>query len=141
MLRRKILGIAGALCVLVIPVFLLHDSAIEHEQSICPFKMLTGFPCPGCGLTKSLVFLYQGDFQKSIHYHLFGPAFAFFCIAAVALLTTEIITKKEFLNKYIYNIRVGYMAAVILGSYHVFRLVVFTMNHSVGEILRESIWR
>ena len=43
---------------------------IETEQSLCPFKLLTGFPCPGCGITKSMIFLYEGDFLKSIYYSL-----------------------------------------------------------------------
>ena len=66
---RKILGIAGALLTLVIPYFIMlqnDNRHIETEQSLCPFKLLTGFPCPGCGITKSLVFLYEGDFFKSI---------------------------------------------------------------------------
>lgn len=42
-----------------------HDHHLETDQSLCPFKMLTGFPCPGCGITKSLVYLYEGDLQKA----------------------------------------------------------------------------
>lgn len=38
---------------------------------VCLFRMLTGFPCPGCGLTHAAVSLLHGDFHKSVQYHLF----------------------------------------------------------------------
>ena len=68
---RKLYGIVGALAILAIPYFIMIQSEnnnIETAQSLCPFKMLTGFPCPGCGITKSLIFFYEGDFLKSIYY-------------------------------------------------------------------------
>lgn len=73
---RKILGIIGAVITLVIPFFLMlhnQNNHLETDQSLCPFKMLTGFPCPGCGITKSLVYFYEGDLYKSLYYHILGP--------------------------------------------------------------------
>jgi hypothetical protein len=32
-----------------------------------------GFPSPGCGLTRSLLALSQGNWQLALSYHLFGP--------------------------------------------------------------------
>ncbi|MFN8144786.1 MAG: DUF2752 domain-containing protein [Bacteroidia bacterium] len=142
MKRRKILGIAGAIIALAMPLFLLHsDGHIETSQSLCPFKMLTGFPCPGCGLTKSMVFLYEGDFSKSISYHMFGPAFVFFCICAIFFLSLELITKREYFRNILFNVRVGYAAGILLGIYHISRVVYFVMHHSFADILKESIWQ
>ncbi|MGK4566332.1 DUF2752 domain-containing protein [Flavobacterium sp. 3HN19-14] len=73
--KRKIYGIAGAVITLAVPFFLMlfnHDNHLETAQSLCPFKMLTGFPCPGCGITKSMVYFYSGDLSKSLHYHVLG---------------------------------------------------------------------
>ncbi|MBL0258363.1 MAG: DUF2752 domain-containing protein [Bacteroidetes bacterium] len=83
-INKKIIGISGALLALLIPaIILLLNPHLEGDQSLCPFKMLTGFPCPGCGLTKSMVFFYEGDWNKSLSYHIFGPAFTFlFCDGA-----------------------------------------------------------
>jgi len=42
--------------------------------SFCPFKVMTGLPCPGCGLTRATVALLHGDLSTSLHFHpLAGP--------------------------------------------------------------------
>ena len=38
---------------------------------VCLFRMLTGFPCPGCGLTHAAIALLRGQFHESARYHLF----------------------------------------------------------------------
>ena len=34
--------------------------------------MLTGLPCPGCGLTRAFVCLSHGHFAQSLHWHPIG---------------------------------------------------------------------
>ena len=114
---------------------------IETDQSICPFKMLTGFPCPGCGITKSLVFLYAGDFVKSIYYHLFGPLTFLFCIAAIFVLSLELITKKEYFQNILFNKKFAYVLGSTLAVYHIIRLILFISTNNIDEILKESIWK
>ncbi|MBK6443908.1 MAG: DUF2752 domain-containing protein [Bacteroidetes bacterium] len=141
-INKKIIGISGAILALLIPaIILLLNPHLEGDQSLCPFKMLTGFPCPGCGLTKSMVFFYEGDWNKSLSYHIFGPAFIFFCVLAIVTLSTELVTKKEYFKKLLFNIRVAYVAGLMLGSYHLVRLFYFVMEHNVNDILKESVWR
>lgn len=114
---------------------------IETDQSICPFKMLTGFPCPGCGITKSLVFLYSGDFIKSIYYHLFGPLTFLSCIAAIIVLSLELITKKEYFQNILFNKKIAYVLGSTLAVYHIIRLILFISSNNIDSILRESIWK
>ncbi|GAA3752130.1 DUF2752 domain-containing protein [Flavobacterium ginsengisoli] len=141
--RRKIYGIIGALITLIVPFFLMldnHNDHLETDQSFCPFKMLTGFPCPGCGITKSLVYFYQGDLYKSISYHVLGPFVIAFCIVTVLVLTLELITKKEYFTGLLYNRRLAYGLAIFLGVYHFIRLIFFVKNNSFDDILHQSIW-
>lgn len=114
---------------------------IETDQSICPFKMLTGFPCPGCGITKSLVFLYAGDFIKSFHYHLFGPTTFLSCIAAIFVLSLELITKREYFQNILFNKKIAYVLGSTLAVYHIIRLILFISTNNIDAILRESIWK
>ncbi len=34
-------------------------------HTICPFKALTGFPCPACGLTHATIYVFMGEFSKA----------------------------------------------------------------------------
>jgi hypothetical protein len=40
---------------------------------ICPFRRITGLPCPGCGLTRSFVSTANLRPDEGFAYHLFGP--------------------------------------------------------------------
>lgn len=37
----------------------------------CPFRSITGWWCPGCGLTRATHHLLQGDLTQALRYHLF----------------------------------------------------------------------
>ncbi len=142
--QRKIIGIIGALVTLIIPFFLMLDNQnnhLESDQSLCPFKMLTAFPCPGCGITKSLVYCYQGDLYKSFYYHILGPFVILFCIVTVIVLITELVTKKEYFNGILYNKKLAYVLAVFLIIYQTVRIIYFVKNNTSDSILKESIWR
>jgi len=141
--KRKIYGIIGALITLIVPFFLMldnHNGHLESDQSFCPFKMVTGFPCPGCGITKSLVYFYQGDLYKSISYHILGPFVIAFCCVTIIVLITELITKKEYFTRLLYNKKLAYNLAYFLAIYHFIRLIIFIRNNSFDDILHQSIW-
>lgn len=142
--QRKIYGIIGAFITLIIPFFLLlsnHDHHLETAQSFCPFKMLTGFPCPGCGITKSLVYCYEGDMVKSLSYHILGPFVILFSVVTIVVLCAELITKREYFNKWLYNRKLAYFLAAFLFTYHLVRLVFFIQNNSWDSIMQQSIWK
>lgn len=116
------------------------DNHLETDQSFCPFKMLTGFPCPGCGITKSLVYFYQGDLGKSFYYHIFGPFAIAFSVVTVLVLTVELITKKEYFNRILFSKKLAYFLGIVLAVYHLARLVYFVATNDLNSILRQSIW-
>ena len=127
----------------MVPFLLIYfgqNTLLENEQSFCPFKMLTGFPCPGCGITKSLVFLYEGDIYKSMYYHILGPFVVLFCIITIFVLSAEIYTKREYFHQYFYNKKLAIFWGLLLGFYHLMRLVLFVKNNSLNKIAEESIW-
>lgn len=39
---------------------------------ICMFRSVTGIPCPGCGLLRSMVSAMHGDLARSCEYHRLG---------------------------------------------------------------------
>ena len=39
---------------------------------LCPFRVVTRIPCPGCGMTRAMLYLGQLDFGKAIHLNVFS---------------------------------------------------------------------
>lgn len=39
----------------------------------CPFKMITGIDCPGCGLTRAFLCIFLGDISAAVMYHPASP--------------------------------------------------------------------
>jgi hypothetical protein len=67
------------------------DPLADPHFKICPLAM-AGFDwCPGCGLGRSVSFIFRGDFESSFQSHPLG-------IAAVIILSFRVIqlTKKYF---------------------------------------------
>ena len=74
LLRRKYL----------IPLGLTSYLSLKNYYSLpgisCPFRQITGVPCPSCFLTRSTCLAFQGDLENSFKMHFFGPFVALFLI-------------------------------------------------------------
>jgi hypothetical protein len=87
-LRLLSLGLRPATAV---PVALLIGaciplSLVTSGPSFCPFKLMTGLPCPGCGMTRSVVALLHGDVPASAFFHPLGVPFV---LAMLALAVAD----------------------------------------------------
>jgi hypothetical protein len=40
---------------------------------LCPFRALTGLPCPGCGMTRAFCSMGHGDFARAFGYNALAP--------------------------------------------------------------------
>ncbi|MCX6398734.1 MAG: DUF2752 domain-containing protein [Propionibacteriales bacterium] len=70
--------------------FLLSPDHIEDGPVLCPFRRLTGLPCPGCGLTRSWVYAAHGWWRESLSSHPFG----LFLVVAVGALATMVLAAR-----------------------------------------------
>jgi hypothetical protein len=50
----------------------VHPIFRENGATLCPFRMVTGIPCPGCGMGHALFFALRGDFAGSFRSHPLG---------------------------------------------------------------------
>jgi len=79
-----------ALLWLVGLIYLIFINPYQTQQfTLCPFHNLGITFCPGCGLGRSISFLYHGDFQNSFQTHPLG-------IIAFVLIFNRIV---QLLNK------------------------------------------
>lgn len=79
----------------------------------CPFKLITGFNCPGCGIQRAIYELLHGNFYEAIKYNYFlvysGPYFASFLVVWVMpdgkyrTSLKDIIENKIIVNIYIFS--------------------------------------
>ncbi len=52
---------------------------------VCSFRALTGLPCPGCGLTRSMLATAHGDLSRAWTMHPIGILFFALLLAAATL--------------------------------------------------------
>ncbi|MDD9935323.1 MAG: DUF2752 domain-containing protein [Myxococcales bacterium] len=60
----------GVALVILVASFLLPPRGLGF--TICWFNRWTGWPCPGCGLTRSVTHVSHGDLLGAVDYHPFG---------------------------------------------------------------------
>jgi hypothetical protein len=56
----------------------------QNGPILCPVRLFFGYPCPMCGLTRSLGALSRGQILKSLHFNPFGIVFSFCAFIWVA---------------------------------------------------------
>jgi hypothetical protein len=92
---------------------------------LCPFRFVTGLPCPGCGLTRSFCAMSSGQFLAAFGDHLFGPVVYLGIVVSLPLMIYQIITNRriEWFHRLVYSRQLAKVMAVSLISYHFIRIV------------------
>lgn len=57
---------------------------------ICMFKIATGLPCMGCGLTRSVISCARGDFAAAANYNSVGIAFFVLVLSQIPIRLGQI---------------------------------------------------
>lgn len=77
------------------------NSSGKATPDICIFKNLTGFPCPSCGSTRSVVSLFHGDPMAAININPLGiPVFLIMLFTPAWLLFDFFFRKQSFYTFY-----------------------------------------
>jgi len=86
-----IIAIIGGYLVLVI-----FDNYTNHQhRTLCFFKLVTGIPCPGCGMGRATLEIFKGNVLSSFRYNILCVPFTFTIIVSLIWLCVDIINKKE----------------------------------------------
>lgn len=83
-------AVAAGGVVAMATAFALSPEHIEDGPVLCPFRALTGLPCPGCGLTRSWVYAAHGWWEQSFASHPFGMLL----VAAVLVLAVVVVVRR-----------------------------------------------
>ena len=71
-------------------VYVILVNLLFHN--FCPMVIVTGLPCPGCGLTRSIVYLLSGKIVQSVNINPMGIPIA--CIIIYFFFNRYILGKK-----------------------------------------------
>ena len=63
--------IAGILVLSLVVVLVFVDPTTTQLAPKCPFKLLTGWQCGGCGCQRAVHAFFHGEFLKAAKYNLF----------------------------------------------------------------------
>lgn len=71
----------------------------HQEHSVCIYKNITGYPCPGCGMTRSTISLFRGDFLQSLMWNPLAIIVNIMAITALIWMLYDLITNKPSFDK------------------------------------------
>lgn len=63
------------------------DPSQVHFLPVCPLYSITGFACPGCGLTRGFHALFHGDVSAAMHFNVLIPVWAVIFVVSFLSLT------------------------------------------------------
>lgn len=71
--RTVVLGMAAVSLLGLVIARLWPVQSVDSGEPTCLLRILTGLPCPGCGMTRAWVHVAHGDVLTAFQYNLFGP--------------------------------------------------------------------
>lgn len=80
-------------------------------HAFCPFLILTGFPCAGCGMTRAVLCFVTGQFERGMN---LNPAAPFWILWIVFFVTNRYVYGKN--SKWI-KILLGIVASITMVIY------------------------
>lgn len=134
-LRNKFYSFLFCLCIAGASLlyWALHASAADFDSAaLCFFKRITSIPCPSCGVTRSSMSIFRGDFSTALHYNPLGfLATAFICIAPVWMLADLFLKKDSLLKAYLSTER--YIQKPILA----YPLITLILSNWIWNIFKQ----
>lgn len=71
--ERTLAAVAVAAAAIGSSAVWYYDPSEVHFFPVCPLYSLTGFACPGCGLTRGFHALFHGDISTALHFNALIP--------------------------------------------------------------------
>jgi len=97
----RLVAAGGASAILAGVGFVAYfDPTRVHFFPVCPIYALTGFACPGCGLTRGFHALFHGDIPTALHFNVLIPIWTLiFAGSLVSLLLYAVRGRGLSINK------------------------------------------
>lgn len=106
---------------IILGIFLYWIISFLFFEEFCPFKILTGIPCPGCGMTRAVFLMLTGNFTESFTMH--PLALLWILLALYFVLCRYILDKKPKGAAVI-----GIILCVLMIPIYIYRMYTFFPN-------------
>lgn len=131
--RNRNIAVVAIAVVCLLGALIVGPMGDEHTQvfgikvpSTCSFKAAMGLPCPGCGMTRSWVWLARGQPSLAMNYNIGGATLLLAIEAAGLLGLIRLITGRQELLRMSSRMLVALMlfwATVLVSGVWVLRLM------------------
>jgi hypothetical protein len=113
----------------------LYRSHVYGGSTLCVARLITGIPCPGCGLTRATCSMLHGEWTLSLSMHLL-------CLPVLAYLTIVWLgmVSQALGSDWRPDLRRGsFVLLVSMLVYHAVRLVLFFSNGGWTEMASRNV--
>lgn len=100
--------------IVVLGIYFLYSRLLSSVS--CPMVMITGYPCPGCGMTRAVIALLKGDFHRALQMHAF--VYVFFAYAILFVIWRYGLKKDLLWIK-----RIGVLLLAAMMVYYIYRMI------------------
>ncbi len=107
----------------------------------CPFSMLTGLPCPGCGMTRAVNALLHGNWSQAITYHPLSPAYLIIGVLLTIAAVAPSRSRLRLISWIVLLERWTAIPALIVLSTIIFGLLRMTGVCSNTAVSKMPLWR
>ncbi len=84
--------------------WLLRSGWVLHLPVLCPFRRITGLPCPSCGMTRAMAALSHGAWDLAIACNVASPLVGALCAIGATLLLVQLVSGRDQLGA-LWNVR------------------------------------
>ena len=101
--------------ILILAVYIIVTDILFG--TMCPIALLTGFPCPGCGLTRSLGLVCTLHFREAFLFHA--------CIYLWIAMAVYFVIRRYFLEKKGFPVAIFVAVCAVTVVYYAWRMFAF----------------
>lgn len=122
---------------LFIPVFLFVVYAVLMSVlfgTACPSKLIFGFPCPACGMTRAHIYAFTLDFKSAFSMHPLFPL----SLVVIFMLGLSAVKPSVAKSKGFTAAGIGIIIALVIT--YIVRMILLFPNVAPLDINESSLW-
>ncbi len=93
-----------------------------QDKTICVYKNITGYPCPGCGMTRSTISLFAGRIIESFFFNPLAIVVNIMAIVAFFWMVADLAQNKArfdiFIRRKIHPVLLILIIALVLANWY-----------------------